>query len=68
MYEEERSRVRHAESLQELGEITDGIQIRNLPLFGPFENGINPLPELKLLKAINNRLRRLINQRKKHRK
>jgi hypothetical protein len=68
MYDEERSRVRHAGSVEELRQIMAGIQIRNVPFLGPFEDGIDPEPELTLLKTINNRLRRLVDVGKIHRK
>jgi hypothetical protein len=67
MYDTERSRVRHAGSVKELDEIVRGIRIRNIPLFGPFEDGINPLPELQLLKTILSQTRKLVNEGRIHR-
>jgi hypothetical protein len=59
MYDEERSRIREAGSLTELRDFVRNMHIRNVPLLGPFEDGIDPEPELKLLRAILNQTRML---------
>ena len=68
MYDAARSRVRHAESVEELNEVMRGVDITsNILLCGPFEDGIDPEAELKLLKTVLNRTRKLIKEGKIHR-
>ena len=67
MYDKERSRIREVGSLEELREVTRIVRIRSVPLLGAFGDGINLESELKLLKALLNQTRKLINEGRVHR-
>jgi hypothetical protein len=61
MYDKERSRIRGAGSLEELDELLQ-IDMRNIRF------GINLEPELKLLRTVVNRARKLRKEGKIHRR